>query len=57
VFPTYYFLQPIYEMAVTGSGFGDHLVEVVVCLAICLALLPAVVAMGKRLERRSALAL
>lgn len=57
VFPTYYFLQPIYEMAVAGSAFGDHLVEVAVSVGICLALVPAVVAMGRRLERRSALAL
>jgi ABC-2 type transport system permease protein len=54
VFPTYYFLQPIYEMAVTGTRVTEHLDELAVCLVLCLALLPAVRAMGRRLEQRSA---
>lgn len=56
LFPTYYFLQPIYEMAVVGTRVGDHLVEMAVCVAICLALLPAVTTMGRRLEQRMAAA-
>lgn len=54
LFPTYYFLQPIYEMAVTGTTFSDHLVELAACVAICLALVPAVSAMGRRLEQQMA---
>jgi ABC-2 type transport system permease protein len=54
LFPTYYFLQPIYDMAVTGTTFSDHLLELAVGLAICLVLLPAVSGMGQRLERQLA---
>ncbi|MGA7690521.1 MAG: ABC transporter permease [Jiangellales bacterium] len=54
LFPTYYFLQPIYDMAVTGTTFSEHLVELAACVAICLALLPAVSAMGRRLEQQMA---
>ena len=54
LFPTYYFLQPIYDMAVTGTTFSDHLLELAVGLAICLVLLPAVSGMGQRLERHLA---
>jgi ABC-2 type transport system permease protein len=56
VFPTYYFLQPIYDMAVTGTTMSDHLLDLVVCAALCLALLPAVRAMGHRLEQQMAAA-
>ncbi len=54
LFPTYYFLQPIYDMAVTGTTFSDHLVDLAACVAICLALIPAVSAMGRRLEQQMA---
>jgi ABC-2 type transport system permease protein len=54
VFPTYYFLQPIYDMSVGGTGLGDHWTEMVVCIAICAALLPLVAAMGRRLEQQLA---
>ncbi len=50
--PTYYFLQPIFDLAVNDASFGDVLPEIAVALAICAALVPAVVAMGKRMERR-----
>lgn len=54
LFPTYYFLQPIYEIAVTGSSLGEHLVELAVALALCLLLIPAIAAMGRRLEQQLA---
>jgi ABC-2 type transport system permease protein len=53
--PTYYFLGPIYEIATQGDGLGDHLVELAVAVAVCLALVPAVRALGRRAERSSAL--
>jgi ABC-2 type transport system permease protein len=56
VFPTYYFLQPIYDLAVTGTRFSDHWLEAGVCVAICALLLPAVAAMGRRLEQQMAAA-
>lgn len=54
VFPTYYFLQPIYEIATTGTGLEDYLVELSVCVLVCLALLPGVAAFGRRFEAASA---
>ncbi len=54
LFPTYYFLQPIFDLAVGASTIGEHWRELLVAVAICLALLPAVVSMGRRLEDRLA---
>lgn len=54
LFPTYYFLQPIYEMSVLGTTFSDHLVQLAVSVGLCLAILPAVFAMARRLEQRVA---
>lgn len=54
LFPTYYFLQPIYEVAVQGTSFSDHVPELAVATAICLLLVPGVVAAGRRAERRLA---
>ena len=53
--PTYYFLQPIYELSVKGAGFGDVWDELVVAVIIVAALIPAVAAMGRRAERRLAI--
>lgn len=53
--PTYYFLAPIYEIATTGTTLRDHVAELAVGVAICLALLPGVVAVGRRAEQRTAL--
>lgn len=53
--PTYYFLGPIYEIATQGDGLGDHLVELAVATAVCVALVPAVRVVGRRAERFSAL--
>ncbi len=55
LFPTYYFLQPIYEMSVAGTALGDHLWQLAVSVGICLALLPGVASLGRRAERRSAM--
>ncbi len=49
--PTYYFLQPIFDLSVGGAGFSDVAVEIAIGAAICLALLPAVLFMGRWLER------
>lgn len=55
LFPTYYFLQPIYEIATTGTSLGDHWLELLVGLAVCVALLPGVIAVGRVAERKSAI--
>ncbi len=54
IFPTYYFLQPIFEIATTGAGLGEYVVELAVCVLVCLALLPGVAAYGRRFEAASA---
>ncbi len=54
--PTYYFLNPIYEVGVLGSTGGDVLLEVGVAALICLVMAPLVVAYGRRAERRLAIA-
>ena len=48
---TYYFLQPIFDIALFDATFADVWVDLAVALAICVALVPAVVWAGKRLER------
>jgi ABC-2 type transport system permease protein len=54
--PTYYFLGPIYEIATRGHTLGDHLLDLAVALAVCVALVPVVRRFGRRTELRSALA-
>lgn len=56
VFPTDYFLRPVYEIATRGSGLGTHALDLAVAAAVCLALLPVVVRAGRVAERRSAMA-
>ena len=50
--PTYYFLVPVHEASVGAAGLGDVWLDLVIGAAICVALLPATVAMGRRLEGR-----
>lgn len=50
--PTYYFLQPIFDLAVNDAAFGEVLPELAIALGICVALAAGVVTMGGRMERR-----
>jgi hypothetical protein len=50
--PTFYFLQPIFDLAVHDASFADVLPELGIAAAICAALAPAVLATGKRMEIR-----
>lgn len=50
--PAYYFLHPAFAVSVEGAAFRDVAGELAIGAAICLALLPAVVAVGRWLERR-----
>jgi len=52
--PTYYFLQPVYEIAVNGARLRDFGVEMIVALLICLALAPILLVVGRRAEIRLA---
>lgn len=55
VFPTYYFLGPLYEIVVNGSTLASQAIDLAVALAICVALVPAINLLSRRMERRLAL--
>jgi len=52
--PTYYFLQPVYDIAVNGGRLSDFGLELGVAVVICLALAPILLAVGRRAEIRLA---
>jgi ABC-2 type transport system permease protein len=49
--PTFYFLDPIFRISVEGAGLAQVRLELIVAAGICLALVPVVAAMARRLER------
>ncbi len=49
---TYYFLQPIFDLALFDAGFADVALDLGIAAVICLALVPAVFKAGSLLERR-----
>jgi ABC-2 type transport system permease protein len=55
VVPTYYFLVPIYDLAVGGATFGTVTLELAVAIAICIALVPVVAWVAGRSERQLAM--
>ena len=50
IFPTYYFLSPLFDIAIRGAGLADVWVELAIGFAICAVLLPGVTALGRRME-------
>ena len=50
VFPTYYFLSPLFDIAIRGAGLADVWVELAIGFAICAVLLFGVHALGRRME-------
>jgi ABC-2 type transport system permease protein len=53
--PTYYFLQPIYDLSVLGKSFGDVLPDLLIAVALCVVLLPLVALVARRSEQRLAM--
>lgn len=53
--PTYWFLSPIFEVGVKDASFGDIWIQLVIALAWIAVLVPAVLAMAKRLEQKVAI--
>lgn len=49
--PTFYFLQPIFDLAAGSAGLRDIADELAIGATICLALVPVVLYMGRWLER------
>ena len=54
VFPTYWFIDPLYRVALQGDGLGDVWWELLVALALTMAALAAVVGLARRMEARLA---
>ena len=50
IFPTYYFLSPLFEIAIRGAGLADVWIELTIGFAICAVLLPGVYALARRME-------
>jgi ABC-2 type transport system permease protein len=53
--PTYYFLQPIYDVAIHGHTLGDVVPELLIALVFCAALVPLVAWVARRSERQLAM--
>ena len=56
LFPTYYFLGPLYEMTVNAASLSDVYVELLIGVAICIALMFALTPVARRMEQRLAVA-
>ena len=50
IFPTYYFLSPLFDIAIRGAGLADVWVELAIGFAVCAVLLPGVTALGRHME-------
>jgi len=53
--PTYYFLMPIYDIAIGGQSFGDVLPELLVAVVFCLLLIPFVAWVARWSQRQLAM--
>jgi ABC-2 type transport system permease protein len=56
VFPTYYFLSPLFDIAIRSAGLADVWVELAIGFAICAVFLLGVAALGRRMEANLAAA-
>ena len=50
LFPTYYFLSPLFEIAIRGAGLVDVWLELTIGFAVCAVLLPGVYTLARRME-------
>lgn len=50
--PTYYFLQPIFDLSINGATLADVAPQLAIAAVICIALLPLVMRFGRLLEGR-----
>lgn len=51
IFPTYWAIDPVFQVAVNGAGLSDVWFELVVAVAICVVLGAAVAALVRRMRR------
>jgi ABC-2 type transport system permease protein len=52
--PTYYFLDPVFKIAIEGAGLADVWLPLSIGAVICVAFVPVVHALGRRLATRLA---
>ena len=52
VFPTYWIINPIFEVATQDAGLGDVIGQLAVALVICAALVPLVVVVSRRMTQQ-----
>ena len=50
LFPTYYFLSPLFDIAIRGAGLADVWLELTIGFTICAVFLFGVHALGRRME-------
>jgi ABC-2 type transport system permease protein len=50
VFPTYWFINPIYELSVLGKSLSDVGVDLAIGVAVCVVLAVAVAALARRMQ-------
>jgi ABC-2 type transport system permease protein len=54
VFPTYWFLDPIFQVTLGGASLGEVAGDLLVALAICAALVPVVLLLSRRMQAQLA---
>ena len=54
VFPTYWFIDPLYQIGLRGASLGDVWPQLVVSLGICAALLVPIFYLGRRMQAKLA---
>ena len=52
IFPTYYFLSPLFEVGVKGAPLADSVLELGIGFGICAILLPFVYVSGNRMQAK-----
>jgi len=52
IFPTYWIINPIFEVATQDAGLGDVIGQLAVALAICAALVPLVMVVSRRMTQQ-----
>ena len=52
IFPTYWIINPIFEVAVRDAGMGEVIGQLAVALVICIVLVPFVVVVSRRMTRQ-----
>jgi len=51
LFPTYYIINPIFEVAIREAALGDIAGQLVIAVLICIALVPFVVVLSRRMTQ------